>query len=377
MNRVILSRVAFVIMSVNIYAGDIQEPLDISYNGAIRVGYQNSKIDKDSDDEIALGVKLHIETAPYSSLQLGATLFTSQGDGKANFEGIPFFDENGKNYATLAEAYLKGEYDNTIFILGRQELETPFAQSDDVGMIPNSFEALTLINKDIPNTTLFLSQVQKWSGVDSNTPSKFTNLNGNDGMQILGINYDGVKNSRLSGWFYLMKSFVKLLYLETEYTKESDTLRFGFTTQYILQDYKDNTKSTIYGVSGSLGFKSSGLTTSIAYNKTDGRGAENFFGGGPFVSNAEHHTLSEAGRNGDDTLYTVEWDSSTIGLDGVVVTLKRDIHSSSIKEKSANEYDFIINYSYSNRLNFSAIYSDIDDREDSFKNLRVFANYLF
>ena len=141
MKKTALCTIGLMIMSVNIYADNHADTLEESYNGAIRVGYQNSKIDKDSDDEIALGVKLHIETAPYSSLQLGATLFTSQGDGKANFEGIPFFDENGKNYATLAEAYLKGEYNNTIFILGRQELETPFAQSDDICMIPNSFEA--------------------------------------------------------------------------------------------------------------------------------------------------------------------------------------------------------------------------------------------
>lgn len=371
------SIIFLMIMSISIYSNELADALiNAKYESSVRVGYQSNQIGEQSDNEIAVGLKLHMETASYYSLQVGATLFTSQGNGKENFEGVPFFDENNDNYATLAEAYLKGTYSNTTFIIGRQTLETPFADSDDVGMVPNTFEAFTLINKDIPDTTLFFSQVQKWSGVDSDAPSSFTEINGNDGVQILGLTYEGVKNTTFSGWFYNINKVATLTYLEANYEGETDSLTYGITAQYALQDYDDATRSTIYGLSGSLGLKSTGLTASIAYNKTDGRAAENFFGGGPFVSNAEHHTLSEAGHDGDDILYTLEWDASVIGLEGLVLTANADVHSNGTKD-DANEYDLIATYKYNDSLNFSAIYSDIDDREDSFKNLRVFANYIF
>jgi len=364
-------------MTIGIYANDLSNAFEnANYEGAVKIGYQNNRIGENTDDELAVGLKLHMETASYHGFQFGATLFTSQGNGKKGFEGIPFFDENNENYTTLAEAYLKGTYSNTTFIIGRQTLETPFADSDDVGMVPNTFEAFTLINKDIPDTTLFFSQIQKWSGVDSATPSRFTKINGNDGVQILGLTYEGVKNTTFSGWFYNINKVATLTYLEANYEGGTDSLTYGITAQYALQDYDDATRSTIYGVSSSLGLKSTGLTASIAYNKTDGRAAENFFGGGPFVSNAEHHTLSEAGHDGDDILYTLEWDASVIGLEGLVLTANADVHSNGTKD-DANEYDLIATYKYNDSLNFSAIYSDIDDREDSFKNLRVFANYIF
>ncbi len=376
MKKLVLSTASLMIMSIGIYGNSLSESLEkANYEGAVRVGYQSNKIGKDTQDEVAVGLKLHMETAPYYGLQFGATLFTSQGNGKPGFEGVPFFDENNDNYATLANAYLKGTYSNTTFILGRQTLETPFADSDDVGMVPNTFEAFTLINKDIQDTTLFFSQVQKWSGVDSDAPSTFTKLNENDGVQILGITYEGFENTALSGWFYHINDVANLTYLEANHEGEINNFTYGLTAQYALQDYDDGTKSTIYGVATSLGLKSTGLTASIAYNKTNGRASENFFGGGPFVCNAEHHTLSEAGHNGNSTLYTLEWDASVAGLDGLVLAAHVDVHSSGVED--AHEYDLVATYEYNDRLNFNAIYSDIDDRDDSFKNLRVFANYTF
>lgn len=376
MNKVILSTASIMIMSISIYGDRLTHTFEnANYEAALRVGYQYNKIGEDAKDEVAVGVKLHMETASYYGLQFGATLFSTHGNGKPDFEGVPFFDENNENYTTLANAYLKGSYGNTTFILGRQTLETPFADSDDVGMVPNTFEAFTLINKDIQDTTLFFSQVQKWSGVDSDAPSTFTKLNENDGVQILGITYEGVEDTTLSGWFYHINNVAKLTYLEASHEGEIDNFTYALTAQYALQDYDDGTKSTIYGAATSLGLKSTGLTASIAYNKTNGRASENFFGGGPFLSNAEHHTLSEAGHDGDSILYTLEWDASVAGLEGLVLAAHLDIHSS--EEDDASEYDLVATYDYNDRLNFSAIYSHIDDRDESFKNLRVFANYTF
>ena len=90
-------------------------------------------------------------------------------------------------------------------------------------------------------------------------------------------------------------------------------------------------------------------------------------GGGPFFTNAEHYTLKEAGPDGNTILYTLEWDASVIRLlEGLSVTGKG---------KYASEYDIGVEYTYSDSIQISAIYSNIDDGEASFTNLRVFLNY--
>lgn len=376
MNKNIIGLTVIVIMSINIY-GEASSEVNSSakYEGNIRLGYQNHEVQNDRRDEFSTGLTLYFETASYRGLQIGTTLFSSQGNGKEGFEGIPFFDENNEKYTILGEAYLKGKFSNTTLILGRQSFDTPFADSDDIGMVPNTFEAFALVNKDLKDTTLFMAQVQKWSGVDSPVPSNFTDVNGDNGMQILGITYDGLNKAIVSGWFYNLSGEVKISYLEVNYKDETDKYTYGATMQYAFQDYNSGESSTIYGAAVFVGVNKVGLTITIAYNRTSGIAADNFFGGGPFVTNAEHYTLSEAGPDGNMILYTLEWDASVAGAEGLSLIVNIDDHHGS--QYHASEYDLAMEYTYSDRVNFSAIYSDVDDRDDSFQNLRFFANYSF
>ncbi len=364
------------IMSINIYADTLSDALShAKSDGMVRLGYQSHETDNDTDTEFALGVKLHFETAPYYGLQAGATLFTSHGNGKEGFEGIAFFDKNNEDYAILGEAYLKGKFSDTTLFLGRQSFDTPFADSDDIGMVPNTFEALTLLNTSLKDTTIFLSHVQKWSGVDSETPGTFSDINDNEGMQILGITYEGVSKMILSGWFYHLKDRVKISYLEANYEDETDRFTYGAALQYSFQDYDHTESSTIYGVAASFGVKKVGVTTTIAYNKVHGSAADNFFGGGPFFTNAEHNTLREEGPDGETILYAITWDASTIGAEGLNFIANIDAHAG--EQNPATEYDIGMRYAYSDTLNFSAIYSDVENGDLAFQNLRMFVNYHF
>lgn len=363
-------------MSMHSYADTLSHALShVQSDGIVRLGYQSHEVENDTNTEFALGVKLHFETAPYYGVQAGATLFTSQGNGKEGFEGIPFFDKNNEDYAILGEAYLKGTYSDTTLVLGRQSFDSPFADSDDIGMVPNTFEALTLLNTSLKDTTIFFSQIQKWSGVDSEAPSKFSELNGNKGMQILGVTYEGVSQTTLSGWYYHLKDEVKISYLEANYEDETDRFTYGAAVQYAVQDHDHAERSTIYGVAASFGVKKVGLTTIIAYNKVNGIAADNFFGGGPFFTNAEHNTLREEGPDGETILYTISWDASTVGAEGLNFIANIDAHTG--EQYHAREYDIGMQYEYSDAVNFSAIYSDVENGDLAFKNLRVFLNYCF
>ncbi len=376
MKKMGFSHILLMIMSINIYSNSLTELIkETTYDGQLRVGYQSHSTSKDRANEFATGVKLHMETGSLYGIQFGTTLITSQGNGKANVEDVPFFDENSENYTSISEVYLKTNFADTTLILGRQILETPFADSDDIGMVPNTFEAFTLVNNSFTDTSIFLSHVKKWSGVDSDAPSRFTDVNGDSGMQILGLTYEGLDHTSLSGWFYHLKDLVQINYLEVNYADGTDAFSYEGTIQYTYQDYENGDTSTIYGAALSLGVKKTGLTSTISYNRTVGIAADNFFGGGPFLTNAEHNTLREAGPDGNTILYTLEWDASVVGVNGLSFVANFDAHHGNID--SANEYDLGIKYAYSDKLNISAIYSDIDDEEESFKNLRVFVNYTF
>jgi imipenem/basic amino acid-specific outer membrane pore len=373
MNKGSIGLLFILIISVNAYADTFSDTFSKGkYEGNMRLGYQSHEVENDWSDEFAAGVTLHFETAPYYGLQMGATLFTSQGNGEEGFEGVPFFDENNDNYTSLGEAYLKGTFSKTVFTLGRQTFDTPFADSDDIGMVHNTFEAYTFVNADIKETTLFMSHVQKWSGVDSPVPSSFTDVNGDDGMQILGITYEGIDKTTIAGWFYNLSDEVKISYLEANYEYETDRFTYGAALQYAFQDYESGESSTIYGAAASFGIKKVGLTTTVSYNETDGIAADNFFGGGPFFTNAEHNTLREAGPDGRVILYTLEWDASVTGAEGLYFSVNIDAH-----QDDTSEYDLGIKYIYNDRINFSAIYSDVEDVDNSFQNLRIFANYSF
>ncbi len=366
----------FLSMGMPLYADTLGHALsDATYDGMVRVGYQGHKTDDNTDAEFALGIKLHLETAPYYGMRAGATLFTSQGNGAEGFEGVPFFDENNEDYAILGEAYLKATFSDTILVVGRQSFDTPFADSDDIGMVPNTLEAFTLLNTSLKDTTIFLSHVQKWSGVDSEAPGTFSDINDNKGMQIVGITYEGLAQTIMSGWFYHLKDTVNISYLEANYEDETDHFTYGGALQYAFQDYDNFESSAIYGAAASFGVKKAGITTTVAYNKVNGSAADNFFGGGPFFINAEHKTLREEGPDGETILYAISWDAAKAGAEGLIFTANIDAHTG--EQSHAREYDIGMQYEYSDAVNVSAIFSDVENEDLSFQNFRMFVNYSF
>lgn len=372
MKQILLFTFSLLIMSLNTKASDFDGWV---YSGDLRLGYQNHQNDNKNLNEIAWGLNLHFDTPTYGGFRVGATISSSLGNGRYGFDGVPFFDENNQNYATLREAYIKYSFGETLITLGRQSIDTPYADSDDIGMIPNSFEALTIVNKDIRDTTITLAHLHKWSGVDSDIQSKFTELNGDSGVQVLGIEYEGIDSTKLSGWFYNLPNELKIGYIEAEYSHTTTSFDYGLNLQYSYQDYDNGDTSTIYGIATSISSKDTGLTATISYNKTKGVEANNLFGGGPFYTNAEHNTLKEAGIDGNTILYTIEWDASIVGLEGLSIKVDIDDHHG--ESYFSNEYDVGFDYHYSKDISLGAIYSNIDDRDESFKNLRVFLNYHF
>ncbi|WP_024787729.1 MULTISPECIES: OprD family outer membrane porin [unclassified Lebetimonas] len=381
MKKITLSAVAFLMLggvafaeNNNVVNSDLLKKVD----GYVRLGYQHD--DKDSKTDLAIGGKLHAETKSFSGISAGVSFYTTNAI-RNNHDGgsVPFFDADNKSYSILGEAYLLGKFKNTTIKIGRQELDTPFADTDDNGMIPNTFEAEILTNTDLLGTTIVLGQIQRWAGVDTDEPSKFTKLIDKHNVQVGGITYEGIENLALSAWYYNLKDndIDRIFYTDANYEGEKDDFSYSLGVQYANQHYNASNEDSakVYGFSASAGYK--GFTLGVAYNKSNDNGADNGFGGGPFFTSANFLTIAEAGKDGDAVLVNGEWDASDVikGLSlntGYVTLHDKD-------DTKSTEFDAGLSYAFNDNLSLDVIYSDVDDKinDDKFKNTRVFVNYAF
>lgn len=351
--------------------------------GYVRSGVQLTDIKHDDTyTDIALGGKLHIDTKAFYGINAAASLYTTNALGKQEGNGIPFFDADNHSYTILGEAYLKGKWENTTLTVGRQEIDTPFADTDDIGMIPNTFEAAMLVSQITEDTTMTLGHLHKMAGVDAPNPSEFTRINDDQGVQLLGVSYEGISNLVLSAWDYRLNRYEtdNIAYFEANYENKYNDLTYGFNLQYALQNAQmpgaDN--ADIYGIDASVGFENTGLALGLAYNKSEGNAANNGFGGGPFFTSSEHLTLAEANGEGEAFFYTLNWDAKSIGLENLSFQIGKFILEDDSGIQS-DEIDFVASYSFSDALSIEAYVSHIDDAINAAKckNTRVFLNYTF
>jgi len=115
----------------------------------------------------AIGGYLKYETADYKGLNFGAAFYTSNGfllgDKDDGHDTDPtLLGKDNESYSILGEAYLQFKYENTTFKGGRQKLNTPMMGADDARMIPNLFEAYTLTNTDIADTSRWYFRCNCW-----------------------------------------------------------------------------------------------------------------------------------------------------------------------------------------------------------------------
>jgi hypothetical protein len=299
-----------------------------------------------------LGGSLGVKTDPLKGVSLRAKFYTTNAlFGKDN-EAM-FLSSDNSSYSIIGEAYIQADLSKTTIKAGRQRIETPYADSDDIGMVPNTFEGYTLVNRDIADTTVTLASLDKWSGIDADTPEKFNNMqNSHDAVLMAGIVYEGIENTTLQAWHYELDD-ADFNYFEAGY----ETKRFNLGFQYTDQD-NDN---TAFGLLAGVNIGDLVLTT--AYNRVDGT-VSNGFGSGPFFTSGEDHTIEidEPDQEGVFVGAEYEIDRLTLALTHANFT------------KGENDTDYVISYAINENHSLDFIYSDM---YDDGKLIRFFANYNF
>lgn len=186
-------------------------------------------------------------------------------------------------------------------------------------------------------------------------------MNGDDGVTAVGAVYEGVEQLAVQGWYYHGSDFAKLLYLEALY--ESDDFSVGLQFGSQTDDSSDESRpdGDVWGITGS--YTLSDLTLIAAFNDVSGT-VTNGFGGGPYFTSADDHTI-----DGVEDQQAVALGIEYAGVEALKVgVLHVDF------DEGANETDYYGVYEFNDRLAMELIYTDMHEDGDF---VRLMTNYGF
>ncbi len=372
-----------------------------SYDSQIRAGYisldNKGSITDPDQKSIAIGGHIGIKTNYINGISLGAEIYTVQDMGiqedDPNEINGDFFNSDLEGFSLLSQAYISAKWGNTQLKIGRQLIDTPHADSDDIRMIPNYFTAYLLSNTDIEGLTLTVGSVTHmagWeNGIDAGKFKRISDILGTsektDGIYLASAVYEGIENLSLQGWFYNLDEIANIVYLEAGYeTKIQDiSLTLGAQAD-IANDTGDallgNIDSKAYGISLEMGFEN-GLGIALAYNWSEDDGAFGSFGGGAFFTSLEDQTLDAIGEKGDAWIVSLNQDFSDLGVKGLSLgATYGEFKADDTQNYEVSEIDLIADYSINDNLLLTVAYADVNDKTGSnedYSQIRIIANYNF
>jgi hypothetical protein len=341
-------------------------------SGQIRAGYLYADPDLEghpSPYATALGGQLKFETGKWYGFDLGAAFYTShainalsgeRNDGKFNDE----LSSDAGHYDLLAEAYLDYSYEGFKIRVGRQLIDTPYADSDDIRMTPNTFEGVvaTWAYEDFSFIGAYLT---KWQGPDAGVYDFIDLLEDGDGVAMLAVTYE--KDDLEGGlWYYNADKTANVFYGTI-----SDSYKFtsGVTLTGALQigDQSEIDHSgidgTIYGAMAEIDYK--GLTLSFAYDQLKVDEDKEYFGGfgggvgfvNMFEMTAGVFTLHQDAKGWKAA---IAYDFTELGLDGLSIEYDYGNFKGDV-EHEANEHNLMLAYTPSDDWDLEIVYDRIED----------------
>ncbi len=170
----------------------------------------------------------------------------------------------------VRELYLAATVGNTTAKIGRQELATPLAFTEKWNVVDNTFEAIVLLNNDLPNTTLVGAWVGKHNGAASNTTvvhgGKFSTF-GTGGAYAAGAINKSLPGVTMQGWYYNVCDIADAYWLQADAKLMDNMVELG--VQYANMDPKaaGSKDTSIYAVKAGVNVANSNFYA--AYSSAD------------------------------------------------------------------------------------------------------------
>lgn len=379
----------------NLYAADSFEEAfkNGELSGQARLAFiHNDPETGTSNYATAVGGRFKYETAMYENMQFGAAAYVSQkiallsGDKGDNKLAGDFFDNDQNSFVYFGEAYLNYQRDAINFKIGRLAIDTPFADTDDIRMNQNTFEAAVISYSGIENTTLVGGYITRWAGIDSGDDiSKFKKLVDNgDGALALGVVNSSIENLELQGWIYDVDQLTRILYADGAFTTNADTVELELAAQagIFSEDAASGVDGEVIGLAAGATFGPGSV--SFAYNRASndaGKAVVNGFGGGPYFTSMEEMTI-EGLTDARAYVLGLEMDFSHAGMPELGLSYAYGDFENGAGDEEYSEHDLIVTYAINDKADIEASYAYIDDDssdpvDDGFSRFLVRANYNF
>jgi hypothetical protein len=303
-----------------------------------------------------------------------------------------------RKYTELAQAYINYDNNGLNIRLGRQVIDTPLADSDDIWMTPNTFEAyMASYELGDAGLTFTVGNLQRWQGADASTSSThptnpdtaYANVinnswseTGDDGTWLGSLQFEN-ETLALSAWYYdISKSQTinvanKSTYVDGAYTFTiAEGKSFTLGAQYLTQSESDasGVDGSISGVIAEVALDS--LVFGGAYNKAKvGNGKSLFegFGGGASYTNMHNLTAGtfHDGSTGGGSSYVLgaEYTPNDFSFIAAYGTFKADnLSTTATGKQHATELDLGVNYAYNDgKIEASLFYIIGEDKESAAK----------
>ncbi len=361
-------------------------------SGEIRTvytGYKQKDNTLTDTSATALGGALKYETANYYGLNAAFKLRYSEdveaasGDTSKGERSDELSSGNAV-YAQLSEAYLA--YDGCFFDykLGRQLIDTPLADSDDIRMIPNTFEAFVM---QYPSETLnvTLGHLSRWQGVDAGLDDGWVKT-GESGTSFVGVTYEDVLAASL--WYYNISKQNSAIYADLAYTLEfGESSSLTAAVQYLSESEISNSgiEANIYGASVELVLND--LTLGGSYNASSeeqGKASFSGFGGGTLFTNMDTMILDEitADREASSYVAGASYALGDFSLMYAYGNFEGEADSSSIEAHIA-EQDIGVEYNHNDELVAYIMYVISEDKlsqvdtDSDWNHIRLMVSYNF
>ncbi|WP_457748809.1 hypothetical protein [Sulfurimonas sp.] len=335
----------------------------------------------------AIGGKLKYELAELQGLNAGVAFYTSHdmnfATGDALHQNNELSSSDG-SYTQMAEAYINYKYKDFNFRAGRQVLDTPLADSDDIRMISNSFEAY-VVSYNFNGFKFMAGNIQSWQGYDANLDTPWEKT-GKNGTNFGGLAYHDVWELNL--WYYNVTNQVNALYLSggiqyditqnslihvmAQYLHESERASSGYATE-------------IYGAMAEVVLK--GVSLGIAYNKsvaTPLKMSFSGFGGGTLFTSMDTLILDDIADDRDTHAFvpSIGYEIEDFSFLYAYGDFKGDANSLGNKAHII-EQDVSLEYNVNDEFLVACVYAMQEDKENSVKTdhdwnrFQLMVNYNF
>ncbi len=345
--------------------------------GNIRTMYAGYDYKTSAQNDIyssAIGGSLKYELAELNGFNAAAAFTMSHDIGFATGdEGSkqnPELSSSEGKYTALSEAYLNYKYDSFNFRAGRQVIDTPLADSDDIRMIPNTFEAY-IVTYEFSNFSFMAGKLQKWQGYDAGLDDGWVEA-GEDGTWFGGVAYSD-DMVEANAWYYNITKLTNAAYFDATLKYEiNSNISTLASAQYLNESEISNsgTKATIYGAKAKL--SAYGVTLGTAYNKSDRKADKESFsglGGGTLFTSMDTMILNEitSDRDAEALVGTIAYEVDKLTLTYSYGNFNGDAdgvgNKAHIVEQNIGlEYNII-----EDKFAVSAVYAVQEDRESSVK----------